>query len=149
MELKLWMILCVTLICTVLIVPLWNWNVAAGRWSIGGEMGSNRTFMELKWQCGKPCPLSSPVLIVPLWNWNVVIMSKTSRGVGSNRTFMELKSAAPPCSILRHGVLIVPLWNWNYEPRRQNDAGQLCSNRTFMELKWWTHNCDNLLFHMF
>ena len=53
----------------VLIVPLWNWNLRYdGRWR--EIYGSNRTFMELKYE-----------LLKDLWH----------PASGSNRTFMELK----------------------------------------------------------
>ena len=45
-------------------------------------------------------------------------------------------------------VLIVPLWNWNRSAWNPSGNRGSRSNRTFMELKWWTHNCDNLLFHV-
>ena len=54
---------------TVLIVPLWNWNLDSTV-KASAKVGSNRTFMELK------SHLRASELVAP---------------VCSNRTFMELK----------------------------------------------------------
>ena len=55
-------------------------------------MGSNCTFMELKFQFNNYCISILKVLIVPLWNWNVVRSEgRTSLNTRSNCTFMELK----------------------------------------------------------
>ena len=76
--------------------------------------GSNRTFMELKYEYkdGDINPL--PVLIVPLWNWNegngiyvqdniyVLIVPLWNWNVKVALLIMCLNT-----------VLIVPLWNWN------------------------------------
>ena len=75
-------------------------------------MGSNRTFMELKFIC-----ILFFIFILTSSNrtfmeLKLVVMLMTSDvTVSSNRTFMELKS-----QIIRHTygsckVLIVPLWN--------------------------------------
>ena len=53
-------------------------------------LGSNRTFMELKYG-----------------NYHGV----RSRPPGSNRTFMELKYEYKRKMARKYGVLIVPLWN--------------------------------------
>ena len=54
----------------VLIAPLWNWNAFAPSVNRETNIGSNRTFMELKYE----------------WtNHKLVIINS------SNRTFMELK----------------------------------------------------------
>ena len=84
--------------------------------------------MELKFDTGALYrSIKAPVLIVPLWNWNVG---------GSTGKYDHW------C------VLIVPLWNWNRSAWNPSGNRGSRSNRTFMELKWWTHNCDNLLFHV-
>ena len=54
---------------TVLIVPLWNWNVI-------GTVNNKLRFT---------------VLIVPLWNWNAEGAAVGFTEDGFNRTFMELK----------------------------------------------------------
>ena len=54
---------------TVLIVPLWNWNVKLDSEIIPPE-GLNRTFMELKLKSKPTATAETLVLIVPLWNWN-------------------------------------------------------------------------------
>ena len=69
MELKLQKSLLLSIGITVLIVPLWNWNVYQVK--VGEQdYGSNRTFMELKCTTRR--------------SW-------TQRSDSSNRTFMELK----------------------------------------------------------
>ena len=75
---------------TVLIVPLWNWNC---RFDSQEEtmLGSNRTFMELKWLNNVGRNGKVYVLIVPLWNWNYEYLSCFHLRNSSNRTFMELK----------------------------------------------------------
>ena len=120
----------------VLIVPLWNWN--------------SSTSLAAEDYC--------TVLIVPLWNWNWVlpvpfIISRSSNRTfmelkssrrhqdsasqdSSNRTFMELKSGTKRSKRIRSEVLIVPLWNWNLDATKVTSLLS-CSNRTFMELKWW------------
>ena len=78
------------------------------------DVGSNRTFMELKW-----------------WNWlaqgtstrcsnrtfmELKYMIGKGRGLAtnsSNRTFMELKSNTSTKKGSSSTVLIAPLWNWN------------------------------------
>ena len=37
-------------VSVVLIVPLWNWNMVDENGLDLPELGSNRTFMELKWK---------------------------------------------------------------------------------------------------
>ena len=121
----------------VLIVPLWNWNV---RWCFNSYTSwrcSNRTFMELKFHLCVKTPqrgncsnrtfmelkfykayydrFGLVVLIVPLWNWN------------------DWKEFREP---IISGVLIVPLWNWNIYSGVLWICSTLCSNRTFMELKY-------------
>ena len=138
MELK-WPICLITYQTeTVLIVPLWNWNI------------SNRQALQSR----------RDVLIVPLWNWNKILWSSFTSLSGSNRTFMELKLLAGMAEAAYSYVLIVPLWNWNWISRSRrnqclsvlivplwnwNKLGYLvthpsvkCSNRTFMELKYLT-----------
>ena len=56
------------------------------------------------------------VLIAPLWNWNCVLMTS---------------------SIVFILVLIAPLWNWNKADVFACNNRTYCSNRTFMELKYW------------
>ena len=98
----------------VLIVPLWNWNIVLSRWRRLMLRCSNCTFMELKYPswCTWFCWVL--VLIVPLWNWNQDLANK----------YIKDKI-----------VLIVPLWNWNYVANTSNQI-ELCSNCTFMELKY-------------
>ena len=62
-------------------------------------MGSNRTFMELKWRKKHPYEFCGPiVLIVPLWNWNQgTSIEDDERAERSNRTFMELKYGQEAC----------------------------------------------------
>ena len=99
----------------VLIVPLWNWNTKA---NVG--------------------PDTTPVLIVPLWNWNLTSDGIAGNGsTSSNRTFMELKSWDCCLHTSSWKVLIVPLWNWNISTLRFGFL-TVCSNRTFMELKYST-----------
>ena len=114
----------------VLIVPLWNWNICGGE---GGwcAICSNRTFMELKL-------LLSQLIEI--------------RQICSNRTFMELKFIGNITELSVLIVLIVPLWNWNLGAPLQNWR-LLRSNRTFMELKyqhlhycWRTTNRSNRTF---
>ena len=106
----------------VLIVPLWNWNSRMVRnWPLPFS-SSNRTFMELKYRDVVQRHRRHPVLIVPLWNWNVIYLF-TGRAKGL--------------------VLIVPLWNWNFATAHTT-ATLCCSNRTFMELKWYTQS-DTLM----
>ena len=98
---------------TVLIVPLWNWNV------ISGSSGY----------------LLHTVLIVPLWNWNEARKFFRDMSLRINCTVVELKpnrsqaglttKGCINCTVveLKHdrikkenvdgNVLIVPLWNWN------------------------------------
>ena len=57
----------------VLIVPLWNWNWAHGTKGIW-VVGSNRTFMELKFRKSIRIICCKLVLIVPLWNWNYIFL---------------------------------------------------------------------------
>ena len=121
---------------TVLIVPLWNWNLP-----------------ELITHDPEPS-----VLIVPLWNWNPLSTGSLTNPPSSfnrtfmelkfdlihthcwcgncfNRTFMELKSHYPSIWCSGKAVLIVPLWNWNPLPYyKSTSLGSF--NRTFMELKW-------------
>ena len=78
------------------------------------RLGSNRTFMELKLTWLINTKDNYFVLIVPLWNWNTSTVSITTKG-GT--------------------VLIVPLWNWNKCIKNRNGL-IVCSNRTFMELKY-------------
>ena len=135
MELKYHPKLSVSLTKSVLIAPLWNWNLGvdsrtmkvrgvliAPSWNwnfilvIGFffHISSNRTFMELKWNniTGKPSTFA--VLIAPSWNWNCIYRIFFVSLRGSNRTFMELK------------------YNY-YVLSRLRNVG---SNRTFMELKF-------------
>ena len=56
------------------------------------------------------------VLIAPLWNWNYYYPNDDEFG---------------------EAVLIAPLWNWNKSPPKPSSSN-VCSNRTFMELKLWT-----------
>mgnify|MGYP007010845778 CR=1 FL=1 len=77
---------------SVLIVPLWNWNL----W-----------FQSLLFYF-------FPVLIVPLWNWNLNLIVALIQNFSSNCTFMELKFCRGNCNYKSTSVLIVPLWNWNY-----------------------------------
>ena len=157
MELKSTWVSSSSFLTAVLIVPLWNWNVA-GNWQKFTNLCFNRTFMELKlgccyWRwCWSACFNRTfmelkliwcqtrywrrCVLIVPLWNWNLRIQDFHLTTVeGFNRTFMELK-------------LIWPLWPWRSEVSFNRtfmelkfEYGCLCScktacfNRTFMELK--------------
>ena len=74
----------------VLIVPLWNWNVAPAD-SIQEAESFNRTFMELKWNGAKGTAAILHVLIVPLWNWNERTQKVHGGNTRFNRTFMELK----------------------------------------------------------
>ena len=53
----------------VQIVPLWNWNIGNNRAS-NNSLGSNCTFMELKYQTKENVTAKVKVQIVPLWNWN-------------------------------------------------------------------------------
>ena len=69
MELKFVMQVSVSQSLYVLIVPLWNWNMALSLTYFVNE-GSNRTFMELKY---------------------VSCKRKFVKRLSSNRTFMELK----------------------------------------------------------
>ena len=142
MELKLLsdQIVCNFFIC-VLIVPLWNWNVAPFAFALLASARSNRTFMELKFLdfwIGKGV---ASVLIVPLWNWNWIIKGCYNILRCSNRTFMELKCPTRPNNEMTQKVLIVPLWNWNLGVNHSSWR-RLCSNRTFMELK-----CNNDYFY--
>ena len=115
MELKLMVAPYFTAACMVLIAPLWNWNGCRGPWcrfrpavliaplwnwnqkenaaALKDYLGSNRTFMELKWirRCSASQMLKH-VLIAPLWNWN--------------------PRDRPWEPKISH-VLIAPLWNWN------------------------------------
>ena len=78
----------------VLIVPLWNWNKGGARSGRALGRGSNRTFMELKYE-----------------RYTTALQELNS----SNRTFMELKYAMKSYRKEGGNVLIVPLWNWNWE----------------------------------
>ena len=98
---------------SVLIVPLWNWNVV---WTSDKTSDSFVLIVPLwNWnhdQQQKRQPLRC-VLIVPLWNWNCCLASSWPCCWGFNRTFMELKSKAGNDALCHGLVLIVPLWNWN------------------------------------
>ena len=121
----------------VLIVPLWNWNISVCAFLLRAR-GSNRTFMELKLKNAVQTELKSAVLIVPLWNWNLTSDGIAGNGsTSSNRTFMELKSWDCCLHTSSWKVLIVPLWNWNISTLRFGFL-TVCSNRTFMELKYST-----------
>ena len=58
---------------------------------VGLKLGSNRTFMELKFRFALPGGTQSKVLIAPLWNWNMRKLFFLYEVFSSNRTFMELK----------------------------------------------------------
>ena len=155
MELKCWTVWQRSFGSFVLIVPLWNWN-SCGEGHMSRVLGSNRTFMELKWLQGIGRAQRLAVLIVPLWNWNCYGGQDTAVHRCSNRTFMELKlisslliflvclvlivplwnwnGAGGVGVIIQAVVLIVPLWNWN-ETRVLIIDLDARSNRTFMELK--------------
>ena len=136
MELKLPTSLRVNILHTVLIVPLWNWNLSASNIRAWPLSGFNCTFMELKWSTNVPWKQSKTVLIVPLWNWNnfsasrwctmrsvlivplwnwnnYVLIRCLQGGTGFNCTFMELKFLSKCKEVTDEEVLIVPLWNWN------------------------------------
>ena len=156
MELKYVSVIPPTLNLTVLIVPLWNWNLQ-NRIINSTSICSNRTFMELKYTtslCEAPsfersnrtfmelkCKIAKArsyglsVLIVPLWNWNRREFQRWKTLEGSNRTFMELKWRSAETISMLQVVLIVPLWNWNRCFNRNLSKTQKSSNRTFMELK--------------
>ena len=115
----------------VLIAPLWNWNAFAPSVNRETNIGSNRTFMELKSVYLQVFLLRHLVLIAPLWNWNmnepiinwslsIVLIAPLWNCVNcslwrwsSNRTFMELKFRWYWSIPLLRYVLIAPLWNWN------------------------------------
>ena len=97
----------------VLIAPLWNWNLQNSTLSIQKQLGSNRTFMELKWKTCLHSFLNIRVLIAPLWNWNTVANFGAVILSRSNRTFMELKCPEDFRGCAPSLVLIAPLWNWN------------------------------------
>ena len=98
---------------SVLLVPLWNWNIFVSMLKRNEGRCFTRTFMELKlniadkaasatkfysYLYGIETKISSAniafylVLLVPLWNWN-----------------------SPSSMYAEHipSVLLVPLWNWN------------------------------------
>ena len=76
---------------SVLIAPLWNWNLLRLPFRTPCAR-SNRTFMELKWH---------------------LIVVRRLRTRSSNRTFMELKCVTSIHVSILALVLIAPLWNWN------------------------------------
>ena len=91
MELKFIHVRIRSRVVSVLIVPLWNWNIQGTT----GESPCdcfNRTFMELKCCIANSSTTDGTVLIVPLWNWNTLRDPLKSAIYGFNRTFMELKS---------------------------------------------------------
>ena len=57
-------------LASVLIVPLWNWNIHCQTKNQAADASSNCTFMELKSVMVNGKPDGERVLIVPLWNWN-------------------------------------------------------------------------------
>ena len=100
---------------SVQIVPLWNWNGREGR----------------AWFYRRR------VQIVPLWNWNC------SRFIAQclRQPFKLYLYGIEIFVILQNldgltAVQIVPLWNWNTPMLTSCTAPKLCSNCTFMELKW-------------
>ena len=115
MELKSWFGLAEQCEQTVLIVPLWNWNIRRC-WTMTSEsMVLIVPLWNWNWCFTVQWERICLVLIVPLWNWNLglnVIFCFAI--IRSNRTFMELKwkslNLAAPSP---NSVLIVPLWNWN------------------------------------
>ena len=119
---------------SVLIAPLWNWNIF--RFSLQSLQKIVLIAPLWNWNEGNLFQEDQqpPVLIAPLWNWNLDSHLSILCRVCSNRTFMELKWYEYPLFTLVTTVLIAPLWNWN----RGGWAGRYCdprSNRTFMELK--------------
>ena len=121
---------------TVLIVPLWNWNVV----------------------CRVYNKKEGGVLIVPLWNWNprepstpsrtptrlnctfmelkyMITIFKNSVSNSLNCTFMELKYYILRAEVAQHGVLIVPLRNWNFDELNSSNVANYSLNHPFMELK--------------
>ena len=127
------------LVCKVLIVPLWNWNLI--------DVGQRNALLDVlivplwNWNAfvgGKQVP-DNLVLIVPLWNWNWAARpQRQPRKPRSNRTFMELKWLSPVVIMSKTSVLIVPLWNWNtcISERPKEITG---SNCTFMKLKYGSY----------
>ena len=98
----------------VLIAPLWNWNKQKFELHRMSKR-SNRTFMELKWRRRADSATRREVLIAPLWNWNPLTIES---------------------SVRTPVVLIAPLWNWNECFIYADSPRAVCSNRTFMELKY-------------
>ena len=121
---------------TVLIVPLWNWNMPAPIRVAKTALSFNRTFMELKF-LGRGSHISGnqrfnrtfmelkflTVFAVP---WTINSFNRTFMELkfasgspltqshpGFNRTFMELKYLFRSFVRISIHVLIVPLWNWN------------------------------------
>ena len=99
----------------VLIAPLWNWNKQKFELHRMSKR-SNRTFMELKWRRRADSATRREVLIAPLWNWNPLTIES---------------------SVRTPVVLIAPLWNWNECFIYADSPRAVCSNRTFMELKFY------------
>ena len=136
MELKLNRVLRIQWIHSVLIVPLWNWNVVIlqvlpPNWMVLIVPLWNWNTFEVK-----VLRFVYDVLIVPLWNWNDWRGRFRWFGHGINCTVVELKlseaSTVPSPVIL---VLIVPLWNWNLFLTLTYNNEHLRINCTVVELK--------------
>ena len=79
---------------TLLIEPVWNWNLSLSHQLEKQLWTFNRTSMELKhWILVARCLWQLGLLIEPVWNWNIWI-------------HLEF--------YLVDRLLIEPVWNWNW-----------------------------------
>ena len=107
---------------SLLIEPLWNWNLSPVVVFPPKTHTFNRTTMELKLAPPPRWWFARFLLIEPLWNWN-------RHGPAYGR-----------CRCL---LLIEPLWNWNYSCKNVSISLTATFNRTTMELKHLFHRWKN------
>ena len=82
--------------------------------SIRLRPSSNRTFMELKLGTRTAGTFASSVLIAPLWNWNDLFsLSFLTLKLVLIAPLWNWNPSARTFSSEENAVLIAPLWNWN------------------------------------